>query len=157
MDKWLGAFFVGLSLFLLVLSQRMPVIAHLGPLAAPGLFPTIVSVIILSLGLILAGKDLPRNLGGYKLTRPDWLRLKGNAIKIISDNENLKALLALAVISLYVFFLGRIDYFLATIIFLILFMFAFKAANWYKIIIISVLFTIIVTQVFTRIFLIPLP
>jgi hypothetical protein len=158
MDKWIGVFFVLLSIVLIVLSQQMPEPAHMSPFASPGMLPTIIAFIILVLGLVLTVKNLPKNPKDYKLVLPEWSKLKeifsGGRINI---NENIRIVSAFIIIALYVFLLGRINYYLLTIIFLTIFMLAFKATSWYKVILISVVFSVVVGQVFTRLFLIPLP
>jgi len=157
-DKWIGVFFVLLSIVLIVLSQQMPEPAHMSPFASPGMLPTIIASILLVLGLVLTVKNLPKSSKDYKSVKPDWPKLK----EIFSNgrtntNESMRIVTAFIIIALYVFLLGRINYYLLTTIFLTMFMLAFKATSWYKVILISVVFSVVVGQAFTRLFLIPLP
>jgi len=157
-DKWIGVFFVLLSIVLIVLSQQMPEPAHMSPFASPGMLPTIIASILLVLGLVLTVKNLPKSSKDYKLVKPDWPKLK----EILSNgrtntNKNIRIVSAFIIIAIYIFLLGRINYYLLTTIFLTVFMLSFKATSWYKVILISVVFSFAVGQVFTRLFLIPLP
>jgi len=132
-------------------SLRMPVYDDI--YTAPGLFPAFLSfcIIAMSLGLVFWGR------------RKSKLRAEG-AVEVSHEEaavmvvERKRLFWAIGLILLYCFvFLGRINYTLATFVFLVLSMSFFKATKLHWIVIISALASFAVSYLFGKIFLIPLP
>lgn len=132
-------------------SVRIP---RLGEIySAPGLFPMVLSasILVMSLGLAYSG----------------WKR--GGLVKEKADNnceeksvyqaqETRRLFVVIGIILFYIAVLfGRVSYPIATFVFLVAIMVAFRATQWYKILAISALTSLAVTYAFTKVFFIPLP
>lgn len=119
-------FFTSIFLFLLglivfIISIRMPTFRELGanPYSAPGIVPGILGVILLFMGAILFIRSTIRK--GYKI------RLSSQGMKLFFKNNSIKRFfIALFLSVFYVILLGKINYFILTTIYILIFIISFE-------------------------------
>jgi hypothetical protein len=158
-----GLALTALSVYVLVESWRMPRLEHLHvhPLSVPGIVPAFLAVVLLIFGLILVGRSV--KAGGHRL---GWTREKMK--KIFSDpgiqRLQLTAILTIAYAGILV---GCIPYWLATGLFIFIFILVFEwrrgmtARERSRIGLVAAILAVIVTAAvsytFERLFLVTLP
>lgn len=162
-DFLTGLALIGLSLWVLLESWRMPRLEHLQvhPLSVPGVVPAFLAVVLLIFGLILAGRSV--RAGGHRF---GW---SGESVrKVLADPGKRRLLGTAALTFIYAGVLvGRTPYGLATGLFIFVFVLAFE---WRRDIssrelkrtaltagILAVIVTAAVSYVFERLFLVTLP
>ena len=145
-----------LSIYILIESLRMPVTGLKGTVEeefyiAPGFLPTIVTVILMIMGLFLLINGLK---SGGKISKKDII----NIIQVIKSENFVKSVIMVALIIIYTFILiGRLPFFWATFIFLTISMLFLRATSWWRIILISAVASLVITYSFGTLARIPLP
>lgn len=151
-DFVMGLILMAFGVFIIRESLRMPTFEKDwgGYYAAPGFVPMIFGGIIFLMSLFL------------------WIRaLKNGGHKVNITREGLRSLLrsktvhrwclAISYSFFFFFLLGRIYFYLAAFIVLFLFMVTFGREKLLNVLIISLVTSVAIYIVFTRIFLVPLP
>jgi len=162
-DYLTGLALILLSIYVLVESWRMPRLEHLQvhPLSIPGIVPAFLAVVLLIFGLILVARSV--KAGGHRL---GWTR--ENTKKIFSEpgiqRLQLTAVLTIGYAGILV---GRIPYWLATAVFIFVFILVFEwrsgmpAKERSRIGVVAAILAVIVTTAvsytFERLFLVTLP
>lgn len=138
-----------LSIFFIIGALRMPIDPAFGIYGHPGLSPIFFSTMlfILSFYLIIRSKtkfsDIIKSL---------------NSLKGIRERSDIKNLVtALLFIIIYIFLLRKIPYFILTSIFIFLFSYFFYKRKPILLSIISVIATLIIIILFSKLFFIPMP
>ena len=135
----------------MILFVDLPGVKNVGWFVAPGVFPFFLSIAIITMGFILMA--IGRKEGGG-LNKKDWQKIKDS----LHSSKFLITVFEVLLLIFYIFvLLGRIDFVVATIIYLFSSMLMVKATSWYKVAIISVSISIGVYYVFGTLFNIPLP
>jgi len=112
-------FLFGLTVF--IISIKMPTFRELGanPYSAPGIIPAILGIILSFMGIILFIRSVIHK--GCKI------RLSSQSIKLFVKSDSIKRLLIALFLSIfYVILLGKINYFLLTVIYIFIFIIAFE-------------------------------
>ncbi len=112
---------IAFSLSVVVMSYTMPRLEHrnIDPFSAPGVVPGMIGMILLGLSLILFVRSIRR--GGYLLF------VAGDAARAAQKGGKTRVLLTLALSLIYaVGLLGRIDYGLATFVYISVFIVMFE-------------------------------
>lgn len=151
-DIIIGLLFAALSLVALEEALRMPRFDEV--YTAPGLFPAFLSlgILLMSLGLAYSGWLRSKQAKAAAQSAPSAEAAASAA------TQTKRLFLVIGIILLYIaVLLGRLNYALATFIFLTAIMFVFKATQWYKILFISAVTSVAVAYAFGKIFFIPLP
>jgi len=162
-DFLTGLFLILLSLYVLFESWRMPRLEHLQvhPLSVPGIVPAFLAVVLIVFGGILVIRSV--RAGGHRLGLT-WAKARAG----LSTPGN-QRLLVTAILSIgYAGFLvGTIPYWLATGLFVLLFVVIFEwkrgltASGYAKLALVAGILAVVisaaVTCVFERIFLVTLP
>lgn len=151
------------SAFVLIESWRMPRLEHLKvhPLSVPGIVPAFLAVVLLIFGLVLVGRSI--RAGGHRVgfNRDD---LRG----VLAQPGNQRLLLTAALTIGYAgILIGNTPYWLATGIFIFLFVVAFEwrrgmAVREFRRMglvagILAIIITAAVALAFERLFLVTLP
>ena len=158
-----GLILIGLSLYVFVESWRMPRLEHLKihPLSVPGLVPAFLASVILIFGTALVIRSILR--GGHRLG------FTLESFRQIFNKPGNRRLLLTAILCMgyAVFLIGTLPYWLATGIFIFLFVILFEwkqdmdSAAWRRYLISGILIAILasaaITLVFERLFLVALP
>jgi len=151
-DFYAGLIIIGVSLFVMVESWRMP--RHLQDwpaYAAPGMVTGILGLGLLIMGIILTFRSVRRQGLPLAFKRAD-------IIAYLTDPKTRRLGLMFALSLIYCLFLGRrLPYFVVTTIYLALVMITFRGIGPIKALIISLMVAIGVAVVFNRLFLVPLP
>lgn len=168
-DMVSGSIIIVVAAFFGIMSLRMPWHAsEWGVYAAPGLVPLILSILLLSCGLVLI---LRAKLDKAHYDRMERLNAEvptcggedeSDAASTRSSdksslNEWRRILLTIGIAGAYVLVLGRIPYMLATGLFVLAFILAFRGGSVVKAAITAVATAILVWFVFAKIFLVTLP
>ncbi|WP_158658175.1 tripartite tricarboxylate transporter TctB family protein [Agarilytica rhodophyticola] len=120
-------------------------------LVAPGIFPLVLSGCLLLMFSVVIWTS-------FKEGRLDNLVSKSSIISLFNKKENKNQIIQVSLLCLYVFgFIGNFHFGISTAIYLFASMYAAKAGRWYMILIISVVFSVVVTYVFGSVMKIPLP
>jgi hypothetical protein len=149
-DLWLAPFLIAFSLTVIVLSYRMP--RPGGWLSAPGIFPLVSALILLGLSLgLLLWRIRTRGRVSMVPAAPPADRAEGRV-------HARRMLVAVAGILAYVFLLIPIVHFrVATFIYLVGTLRYFWDGALYKILLISLITTLLLSEMFVRFFQIMLP
>lgn len=162
-DFLTGLVLIALSLYVLVESWLMPRLEHLQvhPLSVPGLVPAFLAVVLLIFGQILVGRSV--KAGGHRL---GWTRQRVGKVLAEPGYRRLLGTAALAIFYAGVL-VGRAPYWLATGLFIFVFVLAFEwrqgmsSRDWkWKSLtagLLAVIATAAVSYVFERLFLVTLP
>ncbi len=122
-----------------------------GILAAPGLLPIIISSVLVVLGICMTITGVKE---GGKITRED---IK-SAINILKGESAKRIFVMAVIIGTYALILiGRMPFAIATFIYMYVFLFLFKAGNWWQCLLLSIITSGIITYAFGSIVNIPLP
>jgi len=117
----------------------------------PALLPTVVCGILIILGLLLILGALKE---GARLNKVDFWAV----VAWCRSEQTRRMWIIMGVFVIYIFvMLGRLPYVVSTFLFLAGFMFYFKAAKWWKILIISATTSAAIALGFGEFMLIPLP
>lgn len=143
------------SLYVLIESWRMPIEKvggyYTAFYSAPGFLPFLTSGVLLASGLYLVMYSLKK--GGHL----KWISWP-NALRLLKERRTQRVLLILALCGIYAFVgIGKAPYWLVTYIFLVTFMFLFKAARWWKILTVAAACVAVFSLLFGKVFEIPLP
>jgi hypothetical protein len=162
-DFLTGAALSLLGVYVIVESWRMPRFEYLKvhPLSVPGLVPGLLGFIIVIFGAILIVRSV--QAGGHRL----GLNLEA-VQRVLTKSGNQRLLVTAALTIGYAgYFVGRVPYWLATGLFIFLFMVVFEwrrgmtGAEYGRLgavaAILSVATTLVVVWVFERLFLVTLP
>ncbi len=144
---------LGLAAFALSLKLGwdLSVVQRDGWYTAPGLVPAAAAIVLFLLGSALSFHAFQEG-GAWK--HEDFSRLKA----AIADPASGRSALAALLLMVYVFgLLGRVHFILASFLFLVAFMFLFKATAWWKILSISAIVSTAIGIVFEHLARIPLP
>jgi putative tricarboxylic transport membrane protein len=162
-DFLTGIGLIFLSLYVIFESWRMPRLEHLKvhPLSVPGIVPAFIGMVLLLFGAVLVIRSMRR--GGHRL------RLSYEGFRRMLDNPGNQRLLLTAIVCIgYAgFLIGTLPYWLATGLFVFVFMILFEwergmnAARRRKCLIsaalIAILSSVAITVIFQRLFLVALP
>jgi hypothetical protein len=154
-DLFFGILLSVFSLYVLIESLRMPIEKvggyYTAFYSAPGFLPFLTSGVLLVMGLHLILHSLRKGANLKWISWPNFLWL-------IKERRTQRVLLILALCSFYTFIgIGRAPYWLVTFIFLVTFMFLFKATQWWKIFTIAAGCVAVLYLLFAGVFEIPLP
>jgi hypothetical protein len=155
-DFYAGLIVIGLSLFVMVESWRMP--RHLQDwpgYAAPGIVTGILGLGLLIMGIILILRSVRREGSPLAFKRADFT-------VYLTDPKTRRLGLMFALSLIYCLFLGRrLPYIIVTTTYLVLVMITFRGIGSIKALITSLIVAIGVAIgvaiVFNRLFLVPLP
>lgn len=151
-DFYAGLIIMGVSLFVMVESWRMP--RHLQDwpaYAAPGMVTGILGLGLLIMGIILTFRSVRRQGLPLAFKRAD-------IFAYLADPKTRRLGLMFALSLIYCIFLGRrLPYIVVTAVYLALVMITFRGIGPIKALIISLMVAIGVAVVFNRFFLVPLP
>ncbi|MEN2984661.1 MAG: tripartite tricarboxylate transporter TctB family protein [Dictyoglomaceae bacterium] len=138
-----------ISIFFIIGALRMPIDPAFGIYGHPGLSPIFFSVMlfILSFYLILRSK--------IKLS--DIKKIINFRIEFEKRRDIKNLITALFFIILYIFLLKRIPFFILTFGFIFLFSYFFYKRKPILLSIISLIATLIIIMIFSRLFFIPMP
>ncbi len=138
-----------LSTLFIIGALRMPIDPAFGIYGHPGLSPIFFASIlfIFSFYLILRSKI---SLKDIKKDLTFWKRLRGR-----NDLKNL--LITLFFIIIYIFLLRKLPFFILTFFFIFIFSYTFYKKRPLLLFIISLLSTLVIVTIFSKIFLIPMP
>lgn len=153
MDIVFGVILVLLGMFFAWQSYKMPWngISGGGVLAAPGLLPLIISIVLMLCGVILIVSAVKE---GTRITKED---LKA-ALKVLKSKAAVRIYVMLVIIAGYIFGLvGRIEFTLATFIFLSVFFLYVKAGKWWGCLILAAVVAVAISFAFGTLIGIPLP
>ena len=118
---------------------------------APGLVPAVVCTILIILGIILIIQTLRE---GTRLKKEDFSAV----IRWCTSKQSRNMWAVIGIFFIYIFIMiGRLPYIASTFIFLAGFMFYFKAAKLWKILVISAAATAVIAYSFGEFMMIPLP
>jgi len=154
-DFFTSIFLFLFGLIIFIMSLKMPTFREVGadPYSAPGIVPGILGVIIACMGAILFFRSVIRK--GYKI------HISFQSIMLFLKNNSIKRFLIALFLSLfYVIFLGKIDYFILTGIYIFSFILAFESKSKKNIILALLLAVAIaasISFVFRYLFLVTLP
>jgi hypothetical protein len=162
-DFLTGIALICLSLYVIIESWRMPRLEHLKvhPLSVPGIVPAFIGMVLLIFGTVLVIRSIRR--GGHRLGFS-----YGGFRRMLSNPGNQRLLLtAILCIGYAGFLIGTLPYWLATGLFVFLFIILFEwergmnVARRKKCLISAALIAILssaaITLVFERLFLVALP
>lgn len=162
-DFLTGIGLISLSLYVIIESWRMPRLEHLKvhPLSVPGIVPAFIGMVLLIFGTVLVIRSIRR--GGHRL----GFSYEGFR-RMLSNPGNQRLLLtAILCIGYAGFLIGTLPYWLATGLFVFLFIILFEwergmnVARRKKCLISAALIAILssaaITLVFERLFLVALP
>lgn len=158
-----GLVLLFLSLYVIIESWRMPRLEHLKvhPLSVPGIVPAFIGTVLLIFGLILIIRSIRK--GGHRL-RITYKEIQ----RVLNDSGNRRLLLtAFFSIGYAGFLIGTLPYWLATGLFIFIFITLFEwkqeldpRQRWKNLMIavfIAVISSAAITLVFERLFLVTLP
>lgn len=162
-DFLTGIGLICLSLYVIFESWRMPRLEHLKvhPLSVPGIVPAFIGMVLLIFGTVLVIRSIRR--GGHHLG------LSYNGFRRLFSNPGHQRLLLTAVLCIgYAgFLIGTLPYWLATGLFIFLFIILFEwergmnASRWRKCLtsaaLIAIFSSAAITLIFERLFLVALP
>ena len=118
---------------------------------SPGLLPMFVSAVLILLSIVMIFQSVKE---GSRITKEDLASLK----QVVKKPSFRRTLLIILIIALYAFVaLEILPYTVATFLYLVVFMFCFKAGSLPKILIVSLVVTVLLWFFFGKIALIPLP
>ncbi len=162
-DFFTGIVLICLSLYVMFESWRMPRLEHLKihPLSAPGIVPAFVGMVLLIFGTVLVIRSTRR--GGHRL----GVSYEGFR-RMLSNSGNQRLLLtAILCIGYAGFLIGTLPYWLATGLFIFVFIIVFEWERGMDIarrnkrlisaVLIAILSSAAITLVFERLFLVALP
>jgi hypothetical protein len=141
---------VGLSLFVIYNCLVMPRYERWGLYATPGMPPLVFAIILLILGTIVLVRSIIRK--GYRFDIG-----KNELSQFWKSGVVRRFALALGLILVYLFLLGKIHFTILSTAYLFLSILLFKGATWWVSAIVSVVTVIAVWLVFEIVFLVPLP
>jgi hypothetical protein len=129
----------------------LPAVRQDGWYTAPGLVPAGAALLLLGLGTYLS-LDAFKQRGGW--SRQDFAQLKAAC----AEPALRRIVLTASLLLVYVFgVVGRVHFVLASFLFLAAFMFLFKAAAWWKVLVISASVSAAIGFLFQHLARIPLP
>ena len=141
---------IALSLFVIYQCLVMPRYESWGLYATPAMPPFLLSVLLLILGTIVFVRSIIRK--GYKLHGD-----KNAMSQFVKFGDVRRFVLALGLILVYLFFLGKIHFVILSAVYLFVTILLFKGAAWWASAIIAIVTSVAVWLVFEIIFLVPLP
>lgn len=150
-DVVVGAVLLLIGILMVVYAQQMPL---MGPkYVAPGMFPTVIGMILLLLSALLLVPSI-KNVHTLVISKTK----RESVLEIWKRDTDFKKLLFLVtVLVVYLISFSYVSYFIASLLFIGLLMFAFKASTVIKTIIIALVTTGAITYLFGTLFRIPLP
>ena len=142
---------LAVSLFLLLASLAMPnQQAHMGIYSAPGFAPLVFALLLAGLSLYLLVRSIIRQ--GWRI------RLRREHLASLAASRYARRFaLALGIVILYAFLLGKVHFVVVTTGFVFAMIYAFKGAVWWANLLIAFGTAVSVWAVFYLIFLVPLP
>lgn len=137
-----GLIFLLFSLFVLNVISKLPEGTSLAQ-SGPGFFPKVIIIIMLIVSVALIIKDLISNKEKSKFE--------------INNDDEIKVVLLIIAIALYIFLLSKIGYVITTAILLIITFWLFGYRNKIKLISLSIATPIIINFVFKALLQVQLP
>lgn len=162
-DFLTGLVLIGLSLYVMVESWKMPRLEHLKvhPLSVPGLVPAFLASVLFIFGTVLVIRSVLR--GGHRLT----FTYQGFLQTLKSPGNKRLLLTGLLTLIYALFLIGTLPYGLATGLFIFVFILLFewepgmnnaqRRKNIFVAFSIALFSSIAITLVFERLFLVTLP
>lgn len=122
-------------------------------LSSPGIFPMIIGAIFILFGLFLLYRSYMRGglIGARRIISFDSI------VSGVTSPISKKLCIVFLLIFGYVALLGRIPFLYLSMGYILLTLWYLRAAKWYLMIIISVIFPIAINALFTNFFRIPMP
>lgn len=158
-----GIILILLNLYVIIESWRMPRLEHLKahPLSVPGIVPAFIGMVLILFGIVLVIRSIKR--GGHRI----GVSLDGFRQAISKPGNQRLLLTAFLTIGYAVFLIGTLPYWLATGLFILIFVLLFEQkrgmtmVQWRRCVITAVLIATLssaaITIVFERLFLVTLP
>lgn len=162
-DFLTGIGLISLSLYVIIESWRMPRLEHLKihPLSAPGIVPAFIGMVLLLFGTVLVIRSMRR--GGHRL----GLGYEGFHRTFSNPGNQRLLLTAILCIGYAGFLIGTLPYWLATGLFVFVFMILFEWERGMTVArrreclisaaLIAILSSAAITLIFERLFLVALP
>ncbi len=151
-DLLMGIFLIIFGIITIRASLNMKVYKTF--LDAPGFFPFILGIIFIFLGSIMTFSSFRRK--GYQQIMSNLNKF--NVTHLFQNIQFRRVMTLIFLMVIYIFVLiDRIDFTLATALYLFFTLYYLKSASLVKIIFISVITAFLITAFFTRFFRIPLP
>jgi len=151
-DLIMGIFLIIFGGFVILSSLNMKIYKTF--LDAPGFFPFILGIIFVVLGSIMVLSSLRRK--GYEQMKSGLKNFKLTSLFKSIKLKRVMTLITFMIIYIFVL-IDRINFTLATALYLFFTLYYLKSASLMKIIIISVTTSLLISAFFTRFFHIPLP
>lgn len=147
-DLLAGLFFAGLAIFAIVSALGFPQRGAQGFFTSPGFTPILLGGMILILSSILVAKAIR---GGAFGEVSDWFRV------IRESEESRRVLVITGLMTLYVAFIGVLDFALVTFVFVTATFFYVEAGKVWQILLYAGLITALVAYGLPSVFTMPLP
>jgi hypothetical protein len=123
-------------------------------LDAPGFFPFILGIIFIILGIIMTSSSLRRK--GFEQVKQGISNF--NLSRLFQNVQFRRVMILIVLMIIYIFILiDRINFTLATALYLFFTLYYLKSANLIKIIIIAITTAFLISIFFTEFFRVPLP
>lgn len=123
-------------------------------LDAPGFFPFILGIIFVILGIMMTLSSLQRK--GHEQVKQSIKHF--NLTHLFQSEQFRRVMILIILMMIYIFILiGRINFTLATALYLFFTLYYLKSTNLIKITIISIATAFIISVLFTEFFRVPLP
>ena len=148
-ELMLGLFVSFFSLFVIVESLRMPQRGHLGIMMSPGFVPLFTGIVLFLLSMVINVRALRG--GGHQYV--------GSLLQSIRKEEEIRRFLwILGIMTLYIVgLIGYMPFIAATLIYHALIFFYLKIGGPVKIVIYTLIATVLVAVFLPRVFEMPLP
>ena len=148
-ELMLGLFVSFFSLFVIVESLRMPQKGHLGILMSPGFVPLLTGIVLFLLSLVI----------NLRALRGGGLQYVGSLLRSIRKEDEIRRFLwILGFMTLYIVgLIGYLPFIAATLIYHALIFFYLKIGGPVKIVIYTLIATVLVAVFLPRVFNMPVP
>lgn len=148
-ELMLGLFVSFFSLFVIVESIRMPQRGHLGILMSPGFVPLFTGMVLFLLSIVI----------NLRALRGGGLQYVGSLLRSIRNEEEIRRFLwILGFMTLYIVgLIGYMPFIAATLIYHVLIFFYLKIGGPVKIVIYTLIATVLVAVFLPRVFDMPVP
>ena len=148
-ELMLGLFVSFFSLFVIVESIRMPQRGHLGILMSPGFVPLFTGMVLFLLSIVI----------NLRALRGGGLQYVGSLLRSIRNEEEIRRFLwILGFMTLYIVgLIGHMPFIAATLIYHVLIFFYLKIGGPVKIVIYTLIATVLVAVFLPRVFDMPVP
>lgn len=151
-DLVMGILLIVFGIWVCIESLQMKIFSTF--LDAPGLFPFILSILFVILGVMLLSSALRRKglAAAKSILNAEFLTA------FFKDEKTIRTLILIGLMAIYIFVLvGRVHFFIASVAYLVATMLYLKSTKLWKIIVISVIASALICVTFKYGFRIPLP